>query len=386
MAVGEPSFPSADITSAALASLDTSSVESPTTESAPAPTPQTSSIPQTGVVRAAQTPTPAPGQPTQVDSAGAAIDPNATYTVTYKVNGQDVTESVSGKDIPSRMMNYRSYTQKTQDIAAERRAIFQERQGINELRAQAQRVQEQDALLNDAGRLAVYIQSKFPQMTVGQAQAAAAQVQQNAGIAPQAPPVPSIDPQALANIGDVQDQVQRRMEEFRQEFGRNATETEQRAIRQVEERAAAIAEKTVAQTIAKLQHAHAVAGYDRQIDSHINTLVQEHPVLTQVPELNDLLRFRASQLDAQTPEDLFNGITSIAKAIAEGFDAHYNTQRTAAVAAKAKLTTHGMATPTGVTPTAPTPEASRPFASGGKGDWKSLNAQVGAAFDAMRGR
>lgn len=385
MAIGEPSFPSADITSAALATFDTPAVESPTTESAPAPPPQTSSTPAAVARPAAQT-AQTPARSTQVDSSGAAIDPNATYTVTYKVNGQDVTESVTGKDIPSRMMNYRSYTQKTQDIAAERRAIFQERQGINELRAQAQRVQEQDALLNDAGKLAVYIQSKFPQMTVGQAQAAAAQVQQNAGVVPQAPPVPSIDPQALANFGDVQDAVQRRMEDFRQEFGRNANAAEQRAIQQVEERAAAIAEKTVAQTIAKLQHAHAVAGYDRQIDSHINSLVQEHPVLTQVPELNDLLRFRASRLDAQTPEDLFNGITSIAKAIAEGFDAHYNTQRTVAVAAKAKLTTHGMATPSGVTPTAPTPEASKPFTSGGKADWKGLSAQVGAAFDAMRQR
>lgn len=387
----EPLFPSADITSAALSHLEGSG--SPTPESSPAPVvPAAPTAPTypTPPQRVQTQPQPAvPGQQPAAqpvaEPVALDIDPNTTYRVKTVVNGVEQVELLTGTQVLARNMNHRSYTQKTQALQTDKRTLMEERQQIAQ---QRQAFQESQAILNDAGRLAVYIQAKFPHMTAGQVQAATQQVQAQAGIPaqPQAPPQLQLDPQALVNFQDVQQTVGQRVAELEAELGRRATAAETQAIQRIEERATRVAQETVAQTIAHLQTAHAVAGYDRQIDTHISQLIKDNPALAVVPELNDLLRFRVQNMNPQTVEEMLQGISSEALAIAEGLDAHYQQQNTAAVAAKAKLTTHGIAVPSGLTPTAPTSPASQPFAPGGKGNWKSLSAEVGAAVDALRSR
>lgn len=380
--ISEHSFPSSDIKSAALESI--AEPASQPVESTPVPGVAPTTQP-TYAAPPAAAPGVAPPQTIPVEGEALDINPDTRYRVKTVVNGVEQTELLTGKEVLARQMNARSYTQNQQTLRAQQRQLLQERQQIAN---QNQQAQENAAILNDAGRLAVYIQGKFPHLTAGQATAAAAQVQAQQGIQPQQPtyqpPAPVIDPQGLASIGDVQAQVGQRVAELEAELGRRATAAETQTIQRIEERAARIAQETVASTIAQLQTAHAVAGYDRQIDTHINQLITDNPVLKLVPELNDLMRFRVQQMNPQTPQEMLTGFTEVANAIVEGLNAHYQQQNTAAVAAKAKLTTHGIAVPTGTTVTAPTAAASKPFASGGKADWKGLGALVSDALTQSR--
>lgn len=391
MANGEPLFPSADIAAAALAHMgnDTPapSVESPAPATQVGPTPRTAqevAAAKQSVTQPQETAPVVPGTEAAAPAAAAAptpvaLDPTAFYTVTTKVNGVEKTEVITGAEVQARNMNHRSYTQNQQALREQQRQVLAERQQIQQFRNQAA---EQQAILNDPGRLAAYIQGKFPHLTIGQAQQAAAQAQANAGITPQQPVQPQfqqqppLDPQALANLQDVQSAVAHKAAEMEAELGRRLTAAETQTLQRIEERATEIAQRTTTEVIGKLQTAHAVAGYNRQIDNHIASLTDQHPQLKAVPELNDVLRFRVAQMNPQTAQEMLDGLNEVANAIAEEIDSHYREAQSTVLAQKAKLVTNGMERTAGVAPTAPTPASSKPFVNNGKGDWGSLGAEV----------
>ncbi len=363
----EPSFPLDSIKEAAMDFVNADTSQAAPTPSPSAPTYVEHHEPQQvsenkPPAQPVQTQTEGQAQPEPVAEDAAELNPTQLFRVTTTVDGKSVTEVLTGKQLTDRQMNARKFTQSMQQVRQMERQALEAQRGIAAIR---QRQAEQDSIMNDPGRLAAYVQAKFPQILTPQQQAQAVAAQQVAA------PTPVVDPQMLASVGDVNDAVARSIASQEAELGRRLSGMEQAAIQRAEESASRI----VQQTIANLQNSHQVATFDRQIEDHITSLTQELPVLSAIPQLNDLLRFEVSRLNPRTPQEMFDGLREVAAAYAEQIDAHYAGQNATRMAAKAKLATHGTEVPSGRTPQVQ-PVAKKPFAHGGKGDWGSVTAEA----------
>jgi hypothetical protein len=384
MPVGsEPLFPTADIKEAALAFVNDSArqTEQPagpstaTYEEAPAPhVAAAPAKPAPVAPQQTQSQTVQASAPESVTAEVAELSPTQSFRVTTIVDGKPVTEVLTGKQIADRNMNARKFTQSMQQVRQVERQALEAQRGIAAIR---QRQAEQEQLLNDPGRLAAYVQGKFPHLLSPQQQAQQqAQHQLQQPFAQQQQQVPAVDPQMLASVGDVNHAVAQSIAQQEAELGRRLNSLEQGAIQRAEESAA----RVVQQTISNLRNAHQVATFDRQIDDHITSLTSEHPVLSAIPQLNDLLRFEVSKLNPRTPQEMFEGLREVASAYAETIDAHYSERHATTLAAKAKLGTHGVEAPSGQTAQIQ-PVSRKPFTHNGKGDWDSMKAEAMARLN-----
>jgi hypothetical protein len=297
-----------------------------------------------------------------------SLNPDALYEVRTKVDGKDVVETLTGKQVTERNMNHRKFTQTMQQVREFERTLAQERQGIVQLRQQAELAQQ---ILTNPERARQVLSQRFPQLF----QPAPAAAPQYAPAAPVAQsPVPAgLDPQAIPLFSDVQAAIDARAQALEAEMGRSLNAKEQAMLASFEQKAAQV----FTAKIEALQQASEVANYDRQINAHIDSLKEAHPVLAQMPQLNDLLRWEVSQMKPSSPQEMLALFDERARAYAEGFDEHYKAQMQVAQAAKAKLVSHGVEAPAGRTPTI-TPVSTKPFVKGGKADWGSLDAAVRA--------
>jgi hypothetical protein len=369
-----PSFPSGDITAAALALPSVAASPAAPSPAAPvapaAPSAPTSVSPAEIANAQAQTELPDAVAAPAVPAAPSplSLDPDALYEVPTTVDGKTTIEVLTGKQVTERNMNNRKFTQTMQQVREFERSLAQERQGIVQLRQQAELAQQ---IMSNPERARQVLSQRFPQLF----QPAPVAAPQYAP-APVAPPqqVPaSLDPQAIPLFSDVQAAIDARAQALSAEMGRDLNAKEQAMLASIEQKAAQV----FTEKIQALQNANEVASYDRQINSHIDKLKEAHPVLAQMPQLNDLLRWEVSQMNPRNPQEMLALFDERARALAEGFDEHYAGQQRVAQAVKAKLTSHGVEPPTGRTPTI-TPVASKPFVKGGKADWGSLDAAVRA--------
>jgi hypothetical protein len=312
---------------------------------------------------------------TTVEEA-AELNPTQLFRVTVQVDGKPVTEMLTGKQIVDRQMNASKFTKSMQQVRTVEKQALEAMRGIAAVR---QRQAEQERILNDAGQLAAYVQAKFPHILSPQQQA---QQQAQQQLYPQQlqPHAPAIDPEMLASVGDVNTAVARSIAQQEADLGRRLSGLEHQAIARAEESAA----RVVNQTIANLRTAHEVANYDQQIDRHISALTDEHPQLSAIPQLNDILRFEVSRLNPRTPQEMFDGIREVAAAYAEQLDAVYEKRNATSLATRAKLVSHGIELPSGQAPQR-SPVASKPFAHNGKGDWDSLKAESLARLNFNKG-
>lgn len=295
-----------------------------------------------------------------------SLNPEALYEVPTTVDGKTTIEVLTGKQVTERNMNHRKFTQTMQQVREFERNLAQERQGILQLRQQAELAQQ---ILSNPERARQVLGQRFPQLF----QAPPAAAPQYAPAAPVAPSqqAPALDDQAIPLFSDVRAAIDARAASLEAEMGRSLNAKEQAMLASFEQKAAQV----FTSKIEALHQASEVANYDRQINAHIDSLKAEHPVLAQVPQLNDLLRWEVSQMKPNSPQEMLEAFNERARAYAEGFDEHYRAQQQATQAAKAKLVTHGVEAPTGRTATI-TPQASKPFVKGGKADWGSLDAAV----------
>jgi hypothetical protein len=293
-----------------------------------------------------------------------------------KVDGKEVTETLTGAELRQRQMNARKFTQSMQQVRDIERGLQQERQSIGQLRRQAE---EQRAILTDRARLASYIQQQFPGTTLAEANALAAHTQAQPGYQPQAvparpqgqapyaPPQPGIDPDALASVGDIQTIVAQK----EAELGRKLSEVEQKyaAIE-------AGMENLVHTTLNKLATAHEVSKFDQQISQSVTSLVERMPALKAIPDLEDLLRFRVTLKAPNSPEEMFHFLEAEAGAIYEGLRETFMQQQNAVAAAKARMVATGAEPPAGTPPTFQRKISHR--GPDGKFDWGQLTADARA--------
>lgn len=358
-----PSAPAASSAPAAVAppASTYSSSEDPATPVRPTsstPAPSAAPVVAEG---AAETPVPA-SEPQPIE-----LDVNAHYRVKTVVNGKETIEVLTGQQVLQRQMNARKFTQEMQNLRAAERNLLQERQQMQEWRQRAQQGEEAAAVLNDPVKLTAHIQARFPHLTLAQAQQAAAQTQLQAGIVPgQAPAqAPSFDPDALSTLGDVhqaQQAFQSRVAQLEQELGRKLTAAEEAFQARLAE--------SVTGVLADLARSNQVAQFDRQIDQHIEGLTASVPALRAIPDVNDLIRFKVTQMGPRTPDEMFEAINQVAQGIKEELDQIYQADRQQAIAAKAKLQTSGIEAPSGQSPTFQRKISHR--GADGKFSWDSL--------------
>lgn len=361
----EPVFPTEDIKQAAMdLSTPSPAAQSPRPS---APTYESTSENYQTQQQAQVVPQPVPQiQQTQdnapVTAEVAELSPDKIFAVKTVVDGVETVEHLTGKEIAHRQMNARKFTQSMQQVRTIERRALEERQQLRQIQQQHA---EMAAVLNDPGRLAVYMQGKFPHL----------QPQQPTYVQPQAPApqaapqyAPSqLDPGALASVGDVDLRVREVIQAQEQDLGRRLSGVEKLAI----ERAEAAAAEVVNTTIARLQDAHQIASFNNDIDRTIGAVLQEHDVLNAVPQINDLIRWQVTQIGPRTPDELHNAIREVGNALAETINARVQQRQTVALATRAKLTTHGVEAPVGATPQRQ-PIANKPFSHAGKGDWDSM--------------
>ena len=372
-------FPSGAITEAAKAFVANESATPAPTPAPAAPTPSAPSAPAAELAPAA---TPSPETPAvpKVDTPAAPaatpepieINDTAHYRVKTVVNGVEQVETQTGAEVRARQMNARKFTQEMQALRNLERTFSQERQQL------VTQATEARAILTDRARLAAHIQQQFPGTTLADAQAAAAQIQAQPGYQPQqqAQPAPqavprqhAVDPDGLASIGDIQSRVAA----TEADLGRKL-EGFERTLAERLAAAEAAQEQVVLRTIGQLARANEVASYDQKVSSSISDLKKEMPALEHIPGVDDLLRWRVSQAQPKSAEEMFFLLDREARAIHEGLSSVFNAQHQAAAAAKAAMVASGAEPPAGTPPTFQRQISHR--GKDGKFDWNALTTDA----------
>jgi hypothetical protein len=378
-------FPTSALTSAAQAFIN-----APTPAPAPAvdtpapppsaPAPAAPAVSQTAELGSAIAPSPTEPvvAPTHVEPAAVAapepIELNDTqlYRFTTKVDGKETVETLTGAEVRSRQMNARKFTQSMQQVRDIERNLARERQTFGQVR---QSEAEARAILSDRARLAAHVQSQFPGTTLAEAQQIAQHAQTMPGYQPQqvqqqAPPqAPRIDPDSLASVGDIQS----RIAEQEAIQGRRLSEFEKSLVERIQAAEQGM-EGLVNNTLNKIATAHEVSRYDQQISQSVAAIVAEMPALQVFPNLEDNLRYLVSNMNPQSPEEMFHFLRTQAQGIHEGLAAHFNTQHQATVTAKARMVASGAEPPAGTPPTFQRKISHR--GADGKFDWNALTADA----------
>ena len=288
------------------------------------------------------------------------------------MNGVEQVETLTGAEVRARQMNARKFTQEMQALRNLERTFSQERQQL------VTQATEARAILTDRARLAAHIQQQFPGTTLADAQAAAAQIQAQPGYQPQqqAQPAPqavprqhAVDPDGLASIGDIQSRVAA----TEADLGRKL-EGFERTLAERLAAAEAAQEQVVLRTIGQLARANEVASYDQKVSSSISDLKKEMPALEHIPGVDDLLRWRVSQAQPKSAEEMFFLLDREARAIHEGLSSVFNAQHQAAAAAKAAMVASGAEPPAGTPPTFQRQISHR--GKDGKFDWNALTTDA----------
>lgn len=248
------------------------------------------------------TPDPAPADPAPVEPETA--EPDATETSARKalqIHDDDEVEvivdgkpqTVSWKDARSKLSGDFKFTQKMQELAAQRQQVEQRAAEINQIAF------ERDQLL-------MRLQ----------------QVQQEQQAQPQS------DPNEIATLGEVQSVIQQQLQAAR-------IETEQ----------------AIARANAELAFRQEMAQHSTAINSTLSTILQQNPVLGAIPNAEDLIRYQVAAMQPQTQAEAVEAFNAVAREMVAGIGKHFqSTQKAQRIAeAKQKLVTNSIE-PAGGTP------------------------------------
>lgn len=252
----------------------------------------------------------------QVPAKLADIEDEATYK--FPVNG--VEQTISGKELKSRLSGEFHFTKKMQELAEQRKA-FEATQGeLGQLKEMRDNFR---AFLTDENSIREFLKLRYPHLAPAEAAAAAG----NAG-----------DPNEIATVGD----AQRIAAEQAKTFEQKAAEMQQAL------------EQGLANVEAKIRFEEQKAKHDIAINSTLTDIFTKNPVLNAFPNAEQVIRFEVSKL--VTPEtteaEALEYFQQVSADIVKKLGAHVtaNKKVTAVAKAKAKLETKSIEPPGGAAP------------------------------------
>ena len=259
--------------------------------------------------------------------------------VTVTVDGQEV--QIPWKDAKAGIMRQSKFTQGMQQLAATR-------QEIEAHQAETQRVQQERealiTLLNDEGMLRQLLAAKYPHML---------------GAQPQVPQAPEADPAEIADIGQVRTivgaEVQKALD----------------AVQALQSKA----QESVSKAVKDMEDAREVEGFNKLIKSTVSALFEKHPILTVIPNAEDLIRYEVAKLNPGDEKELQDALSQVASGLAEDIDKKHRDINKAVVVEKQKLLDNNIQPPGGSPPTV-TPESFNKVGKTGKTevDWDKVRA------------
>jgi hypothetical protein len=350
------------------------------TPASPASPATTASVP----IQSSVTVTPVEQPAAAAETPAAPVDNPATTAAPKFVDLPDdqmVKVTVNGEEqvLPwgearKQLMLHRTFTQKSQQLAQERKQIEERSQQISALEQKASRAEKLERLVTTPDLFAQYaianpvmaraLAARFG-TTVAQATAGAAPAAQVA--VAQAASAVGVNNDELANLGEVNSIVGSRMGEIEQRFGQTLEQRAEVILGKVNE--------VVDQKLAELRDAHEVSQFNTQIAKTIKDNLDTNPALKAIPRIEELIRFEVGQMQPESVEEMLEAINVVSKGIVEGLQETYNQSRSAQLIAREKLVKEGIEPPVGAPVNNLVKKEENFVLPGGKMNWKALAAK-----------
>jgi hypothetical protein len=286
-----------------------------------------------------------PNEPIEVENKTAAQLAQIAddQLVEVIVDGQPV--QMPWKDAKAGFSRHADYTRKAQALARERQELEAQRGPLSEA------AQQRDAfiqLFDNKELLRKVLEAKHPDLIGQPAKDAAAAIAANA---------PSMDPEEIATVGQVQ------------QFLQNAQQT----IKQEIESARAALRKEIETATRGVEDNLETAKLSTQINGTVAEIFKADPLIEKlIPNANELLRWNVQQLNPQTPEETLAAFRQVAAGWSESIKEQIAAHNKTLVINKQQLVDNNIQAPGG-SPVVPTPTSFNDPKTG-KLDWSKVTA------------
>jgi hypothetical protein len=285
-------------------------------------------------------PTTPPASNTAAPSATPAVDDG--IEVEFEPGK---VQKLTKDEIKQGMLRQADYTRKTQELATARKQaedILQRGQQFEQEREQLRQV------LSDPRAL----------MYLAQQQLAQAQG-------------PQFDPDAPATMATIQQLAQYNQQQLQQQLA---------LVEQNAGNAAAQARQEAVDEIVARQE---TAKHSDVINAKLTTIYESNPVLQSVPEIEDVIRYRVSQMQPQTIDEALKAFEKVSGEVAAAMGEKFNNARKEQVLTKQKLVQGGIEPPGGAAVPANAPTSFRDPKTNVI-DWSKLSGAAAAYIDGAR--
>lgn len=254
-------------------------------------------------------------------------------------------QKLTKDEIKQGMLRQADYTRKTQELATVRKQaeeILQRGQQFEQEREQLRQV------LSDPRAL----------MYLAQQQLAAAQG-------------PQFDPEAPATMATIAQLAQQNQQALQQQLAL------------VEQNMGSAAEQAKQAAVDEVVGRIETAKHSETINAKLASIYESNPILQSVPEIEDVIRYRVSQMQPQTIEEALKAFEKVSGDVASAMGAKFTDARKEQALTKQKLVGGGIEPPGGAAVPANTPTSFRDSKTNVI-DWKSLGAAAAAYVEGNR--
>lgn len=254
-------------------------------------------------------------------------------------------QKLTKDEIKQGMLRQADYTRKTQELATVRKQaeeILQRGQQFEQEREQLRQV------LSDPRAL----------MYLAQQQLAAAQG-------------PQFDPEAPATMATIAQLAQQNQQALQQQLAL------------VEQNMGSAAEQAKQAAVDEVVGRIETAKHSETINAKLASIYESNPILQSVPEIEDVIRYRVSQMQPQTIEEALKAFEKVSGDVASAMGAKFTDARKEQALTKQKLVGGGIEPPGGAAVPTNTPTSFRDSKTNVI-DWKSLGAAAAAYVEGNR--
>lgn len=288
---------------------------------------------------------PAPETPSNVPNPGQPpINEDPTVEVEFSPGKKEKVTLQQLKEWRENGLRQADYTKKTQETAEMRRQaeqVFRAYQQIAQEREELQEFfsNEENVLRLVAQQYGPQAMNKLISMLSGQ------NVQQQ-----------QVDPNSPATLAQAQAIASRQVQNLQQQ------------IQQLQQQLG----ENVDQKLQALKYEQEVTEYKKVLDPIVHKIFDDHPILSAVDGMEEVIRYKVYKMDPQTVEETIDAFNKVAKEQVEKLTKKFSELNTHNALRKQQLTSAGLEPPGG---SAPTPEPKR-FKKGNDIDWKAISASA----------
>lgn len=319
------------------------------------PTEQTQSPLNQPAVSAQPQATEQPVAPQLTDAQAAQINDHAVYSVPQP---DGTTASMTGLELRQSIMRHKAFTQKTQELAEQRRQLEPVATENTQLRNQLTGLQ---ADLRNPQAVAQYVLQTFGPQFFQQFGGQAPQGYQPQG---QPQPQPGYNPEDIATLGQVQ------------QFTAQAVEHALRSQPQPQVDVAAIEQRVREQVLGQVQQVQ----QQQAINAALPKILEQNPAIAAVPFWQETLRFNVLQKypQARTAREAVQAFAAEARLLDAHVRQNWNTVNKQTLVQQQALVENNTLPPGG-TPVLAQSQGPRTYVdANGKADWKNFNQDLTA--------